>query len=96
VQNTRSKVIHSVHVLILVVCYYYRMEADYDEVSSNQFLAPAYIQLIVIGVVVILSAVWITYEFFKKVQQRLCRSKKEEDPNEGQEKEENEAEVVRA
>lgn len=65
-QNIRSKFIHSVHVLILFVNYYYRMEANGNPTESSQISVPAYIQIAAVAVSVFGSTILLAYEFIKK------------------------------
>lgn len=74
-QNIRSKAVHCVLVLVLFVAYYYRMEAKYDEVSSSYFLFPAYLQLSVVGLVVIGSTLNLGYQLYQRVREMLSGGK---------------------
>ena len=42
-QNLRSKFIHSVHVVIMLISFYYRAEANSNATESSQLYVPAYI-----------------------------------------------------
>ena len=81
-QNTRSKMVHFVHVLILLISYFYRMEAKYDEVSSSYFLAPAYLQVAVVGAVVMLSVAFLFYEAVRVMREKWGREKDSVDGSE--------------
>lgn len=65
-QNIRSKFIHSVHVLILFINFYYRMEANNNVAESSQLSVPAYIQITAVSVSVIGSTILLAYEVIKK------------------------------
>ncbi len=60
-QNVRSKFIHSVHVLILFINFYYRAEANSNPTESSQLYVPAYIQITAVAMSVIVSFVLILY-----------------------------------
>lgn len=68
IQNTRSKAIHCVHILILMVYHLYRCETVYDPVSSNYFLFPSYLQLAAVGLVVFGSAILLVYQIVLKIK----------------------------
>jgi hypothetical protein len=70
-QNRRSKIVHAVHVLILFVAFYYRLESNYDAVESNSLLVPAYLQLIAVGFVVLGSTLMLSYEVYVKIRDWL-------------------------
>lgn len=65
--------VQGVHVLILFVNYYYRMEADYDSVSSSYFLFPAALQVAAVGLVVVISTAMMTYELVKWAKHKLFK-----------------------
>lgn len=74
-QNIRSKAVHCVLVLVLFIGYYYRMEAKYDEVSSSYFLFPAYLQLVVVGLVVFGSTLNLGYQLYQRVRELISQDK---------------------
>jgi len=61
IQNIRSKIVHSVHVLILFVAFYYRLESNYSTEESGSLLVPAYLQLIAVGFVIVGSTLMLIY-----------------------------------
>jgi hypothetical protein len=65
-QNVRSKFIHSVHVLILFVNFYYRAEANSNVTETSTLSVPAYIQVTAVIVSVVGSTVILAYELVKK------------------------------
>ena len=67
-----------VHIVILLVNYFYRLDVNYDEISSSYFLAPAYIQLIVVGFTVILTTVFLAYEFYQWIKKKWCKEEKQD------------------
>ena len=50
--------------------------------SANEYLWPAYVQLVAVGITVILSTVFLGYELIKKVKERFCNGPEEEVKNE--------------
>jgi hypothetical protein len=60
--------VHSVHVLILFVAFYYRLESNYDAVESQSILVPAYLQLVAVGLVVVGSTFMLAYELYGKLR----------------------------
>lgn len=67
-QNVRSKFIHSVHVLILFVNFYYRMEANGNVTEASQIYVPAYIQIAAVAISVFGSSILLAYEFYQKIK----------------------------
>ena len=65
-QNRRSKFVHCIHVLILFVNYYYRMEADADPSEATMLQLPAYLQITAVFVCVVGSTLLLAYEFVLK------------------------------
>ena len=45
----------------MFINYYYRKEANFDEVSASYFLFPAYLQIAAVGAVVCGSSIMLGY-----------------------------------
>ena len=55
----------------MFINYYYRKEANFDEVSASYFLFPAYLQIAAVGAVVCGSSIMLGYSIVKKVKAML-------------------------
>ncbi len=60
-QNRRSKMVHCVHVVILFVNFYYRVEAHSDAAEATTLQLAAYIQITAVALTVFGSTVLLAY-----------------------------------
>ncbi len=67
-QNLRSKAVHSVHVLILFVNFYYRAEANSNPTEASQLSVPAYLQIVAVALTVFGSTALLAYEAYVKLR----------------------------